>query len=59
MGEGTSREKPAKRICVGLLAHVDAGKTTLAERILYLTGSLRRLGRVDLDDREDVLNTDF
>ncbi|HJB91899.1 MAG TPA: TetM/TetW/TetO/TetS family tetracycline resistance ribosomal protection protein [Candidatus Eisenbergiella merdigallinarum] len=56
MGEGTSREKPAKRICVGLLAHVDAGKTTLAERILYLTGSLRRLGRVDHQDA--FLDTD-
>ena len=36
-----------RRICIGLLAHVDAGKTTLAEAILYLTGSIRKLGRVD------------
>ncbi len=35
---------------VGLLAHVDAGKTTLAESILYLSGALRRLGRVDHQD---------
>lgn len=35
---------------VGILAHVDAGKTTLAESILYLTGSIRRLGRVDHKD---------
>ena len=39
-----------KRICMGILAHVDAGKTTLSEGILYLTGSLRRLGRVDHGD---------
>ena len=32
---------------LGILAHVDAGKTTLSESILYLTGSIRKLGRVD------------
>ncbi|MCD8012486.1 MAG: TetM/TetW/TetO/TetS family tetracycline resistance ribosomal protection protein [Lachnospiraceae bacterium] len=36
--------------CAGLLAHVDAGKTTLAEGILYLTGRIRSLGRVDHQD---------
>lgn len=36
-----------KSLCVGILAHVDAGKTTLSESILYLTGAIRRLGRVD------------
>ena len=36
-----------KHACVGLLAHVDAGKTTLAEAILYRCGALRSLGRVD------------
>ena len=36
-----------KRITVGILAHVDAGKTTLAEGILYQTGGIRKLGRVD------------
>ena len=36
-----------KRACIGLLAHVDAGKTTLAEAILYRCGLLRSLGRVD------------
>lgn len=36
-----------KNIIVGLLAHVDAGKTTLAEGILYTAGELRSLGRVD------------
>ena len=39
-----------KRLCVGLLAHVDAGKTTLAEAILYRCGLLRSLGRVDHGD---------
>ena len=46
----TSEKKPGKHICAGILAHVDAGKTTLAEGILYLTGSIRRLGRVDHQD---------
>lgn len=36
-----------KKLVVGILAHVDAGKTTLAESLLYLTGSIRKLGRVD------------
>jgi len=36
-----------KRLVIGILAHVDAGKTTLAESMLYLTGSIRQLGRVD------------
>ena len=49
MGEQID-EKPKKRMCVGLLAHVDAGKTTLAEGILYLSGSIRKLGRVDHRD---------
>ena len=42
--------KPLKHINIGLLAHVDAGKTTLAEAILYLAGSIRKLGRVDHQD---------
>ncbi len=36
-----------KQLTVGILAHVDAGKTTLSESILYLTGAIRKLGRVD------------
>ena len=45
-----------KRICIALLAHVDAGKTTLSEALLYRTGMLRRLGRVDHGDA--FLDTD-
>lgn len=44
-------QQPEKmHICVGILAHVDAGKTTLSESILYLSGTLRKLGRVDHGD---------
>lgn len=44
------------RLTVGLLAHVDAGKTTLSEAMLYQSGTLRRLGRVD--HRDAFLDTD-
>lgn len=50
MGRQANETKPIKHICAGLLAHVDAGKTTLSEGILYLTGGLRKLGRVDYGD---------
>ncbi|MGN1378697.1 MAG: NYN domain-containing protein [Dorea sp.] len=46
----TSENKPGRYISVGILAHVDAGKTTLSESILYLSGKLRKLGRVDHKD---------
>nr|WP_169170956.1 TetM/TetW/TetO/TetS family tetracycline resistance ribosomal protection protein [Bifidobacterium sp. DSM 109957] len=39
-----------KRIVAGIVAHVDAGKTTLSEALLYRTGEIRRLGRVDHGD---------
>ena len=39
-----------KRIVVGILAHVDAGKTTLTEAMLYSTGTIDKLGRVDKRD---------
>lgn len=39
-----------KRIVTGILAHVDAGKTTLSEALLYVTGNVRKLGRVDHGD---------
>ena len=45
-----------KRLVVGLLAHVDSGKTTLAEGLLYRAGALRKLGRVD--HRDAFLDTD-
>ena len=45
--EDTSENKPKKYMCVGMLAHVDAGKTTLSEGLLYLSGRIRELGRVD------------
>ena len=46
----TSEDKPEKHVCIGLMAHVDAGKTTLSESMLYLCGSIRKLGRVDHKD---------
>ncbi len=45
-----------KRITLGIFAHVDAGKTTLSEAMLYTSGSIRRLGRVD--NRDTFLDTD-
>lgn len=39
-----------KKIVIGILAHVDAGKTTLSEALLYTSGSIRKLGRVDNKD---------
>ncbi|MCR5808271.1 MAG: TetM/TetW/TetO/TetS family tetracycline resistance ribosomal protection protein [Clostridiales bacterium] len=38
------------RLVIGMLAHVDAGKTTLSEALLYKSGALRRMGRVDHRD---------
>jgi translation elongation factor EF-G len=52
---GTDNRK--KRLTVGLLAHVDAGKTTLSEAMLYTAGALRKLGRVDHGDA--FLDTQF
>ena len=48
-------KKQSKHICAGLLAHVDAGKTTLSEAILFLTGKIRKQGRVD--NRDAYLDT--
>lgn len=45
-----------KHIVAGIIAHVDAGKTTLSEAMLYRTGALRKLGRVDNGDA--FLDTD-
>ena len=46
----------SKKIVIGILAHVDAGKTTLSEALLYSAGALRTLGRVDHGDA--FLDTD-
>ena len=45
-----------KRLVIGILAHVDSGKTTLSEALLYRAGALRKLGRVD--HRDAFLDTD-
>lgn len=44
-----------KKITLGILAHVDAGKTTLSESLLYLSGAIRKKGRVD--DKDAFLDT--
>ena len=49
-------EKSEKQLVVGILAHVDSGKTTLSEAMLYRAGSIRRLGRVD--NKDAFLDTD-
>ncbi len=46
----TSGKKTAKQVCAAVLAHVDAGKTTLLEQFLYLGGLIRKTGRVDKGD---------
>lgn len=50
-----NQEKSKINRCIGLLAHVDAGKTTLSEAILYTSGTIRKLGRVD--NRDAYLDT--
>ncbi|MCD8011364.1 MAG: TetM/TetW/TetO/TetS family tetracycline resistance ribosomal protection protein [Lachnospiraceae bacterium] len=54
MGEQTTNHKE-KRLCVGLLAHVDAGKPTLSGGLQDAAGARRRLGRVD--NRDAFLDT--
>ncbi len=44
-----------KQLVIGMLAHVDAGKTTLSEALLYTSGSIRKIGRVD--NRDTFLDT--
>ena len=44
-----------KQLTLGILAHVDAGKTTLSEAMLYLSGAIRKAGRVD--NRDAFLDT--
>ena len=43
-------ENERKKAAVGILAHVDAGKTTLSEALLFCAGALRKIGRVDRGD---------
>ena len=45
-----------QNLILGILAHVDAGKTTLSEALLHITGAVRRAGRVDHGDA--FLDTD-
>lgn len=40
----------SRKVVLGILAHVDSGKTTLSEALLYLSGAIRKLGRVDNKD---------
>ncbi len=47
---GQDSKKTKKHICAGLLAHVDAGKTTLSEGLLFAGGMIRQMGRVDRKD---------
>ena len=47
---GNQADNSKRTLCAGLLAHVDAGKTTLSEALLYRTGGKRTLGRVDHGD---------
>ena len=56
MSGETREDRRKEHICAGLLAHVDAGKTTLSEAILYESGSIRKLGRVDR--RDSFLDTE-
>ena len=44
-------EKPLKHVSIGLLAHVDAGKTTLSESLLYASGRIRKIGRASCRER--------
>ena len=44
------KQNRKKNICIGLLAHVDAGKTTLSEQLLFKTGAIKKSGRVDHKD---------
>lgn len=48
--ENASENRKNRHICLGLLAHVDAGKTTLSEGMLYMSGAIRSMGRVDHGD---------
>lgn len=55
-GTGTTAKRPSKHVCIGLLAHVDAGKTTFCEQLLCRAGAIRQPGRVDCGST--VMDTD-
>ena len=46
-----------KKLVVGIIAHVDSGKTTLSEAMMYSTGNIKKLGRVD--HRDSFLDTNY
>ena len=48
-----------KNICLGILAHVDAGKTSLCESLLYKSSTIRTAGRVDTKDSFLDTNNDI
>ena len=50
MGEKPQKIQEQKQISLGVLAHVDAGKTTLSEGLLFKCGRIRKIGRVDHKD---------
>ena len=54
--EQAETQNTPKRLVVGILAHVDSGKTTLSEAMLYRSGTIRKLGRVD--HKNAFLDTD-
>ena len=51
-----TKDKRKEQVVIGILAHVDAGKTTLSEGLLFVSGRIRQLGRVDR--RDTFLDTD-
>ena len=50
MEDTSENTRLSNQICLGLVAHVDSGKTTLAESILFQSGRIRTMGRVDHKD---------
>ena len=50
MGEKPQKIQEQKHISLGVLAHVDAGKTTLSEGLLFKCGRIRKIGRVEHKD---------
>lgn len=55
-GKGGIKTEQKKRVVLGITAHVDAGKTTLSEALLFAAGETRKRGRVD--DGSSCLDTD-